>query len=146
MHSRKTEQDRRVRSDRRLVYPEHRGCEANEAAEMDGSAFVTSSEASEVFEAVEASLDAIALPVGDDVVRDGDFAGTVRGDHGLGADLGDDGAQGIAVIGPVGKHGIARLPSITWTLKSLRLDGPRHLIRRWTWSISNAHGNFTGPI
>ena len=41
---------------------------------MDGSSVVSGGEASEGLHAVEAALDAVALPVGDAVMRDGDLA------------------------------------------------------------------------
>ena len=58
--------------------------------EVDGAAFIAGGEAAEVLEPVEASLDAVALLVGDLVVRDEDLACTVGGDDGLSAHLGDD--------------------------------------------------------
>ncbi len=66
-----------VRTNRHSAEPDHGGGEECKAGEMDGGTFVAGSKAAEVFEAVEASLDAIALFVGDGVVRDGDLARAV---------------------------------------------------------------------
>jgi hypothetical protein len=71
----------------------------------DGAAIVAGSEASEMFEAVEAALDTVSEFVDAGVMRDDDFSGSVRGDHGGGPHAGDERAQGITVIGFVSKHG-----------------------------------------
>lgn len=70
---------RKTRPDRHSGHPDHSCGEEYEAGEVDCSAFVACCEAAEVFEAVEASLDAIAMPIGGNVMRDGDFAGAVEG-------------------------------------------------------------------
>jgi hypothetical protein len=80
-----------------------------EAFEVDGSTIVACCEASKVLEAIEAALDAVSLSVGDCVMRDQDFARAVRRDDRLGSKLLDQLAQGIAVIGFVGKQGISGL-------------------------------------
>ena len=46
----------------------------DEAGEVDGASVVAGSEATEMFEAAEASLDLIAMFVDAGVVRDGDLA------------------------------------------------------------------------
>lgn len=46
----------------------------------------------EVLEAVEASLDTITLFISGSVMRDSNFAGSVRGDHGFDTNFYDDGA------------------------------------------------------
>nr|WP_245454324.1 hypothetical protein [Aquabacter cavernae] len=63
------------------------------------------SEAADVLELVEASLDAVTVFVAGDVMRDGDLAAAVRRDYRLGAHAGDQRAQGIAAIGFIGEHG-----------------------------------------
>ena len=50
---------------------------------MDCSAFVAGCEAAEVFEAIEASLDAIAVFVTDAIMQHDDFSGAFRRDHGF---------------------------------------------------------------
>ena len=81
----------------------------DEAGEVDGASIVSCSEAAEMFEAVEASLDAIAVFVDGCVMRDSDLAAAVRRDHDRGSHAGDERRQGIAVIGFVGEYGAARL-------------------------------------
>jgi hypothetical protein len=56
----------------------------NEAGEVDGSPIIAGSTAPEVLEPVEAALDLVAVPVGDDVVRDRHLAAPVGGDDGGG--------------------------------------------------------------
>ena len=68
----------------------------DEAGEVDGAAIVAGGEAAEVLELAEAPLDAVALPVDGDVMRDDDFAAAVGGDHRFGADTSDARAQSIA--------------------------------------------------
>ena len=52
-----------------------------EASEVDSSAIVTGCEAAEVFEATEASLDAVSVLVDVGVMRDEDLAITLGRDH-----------------------------------------------------------------
>ena len=80
-----------------------------EAGEVNGSAVISCGETTEVLEAIEASLDAIALLVEFGVVRDRDFAISLGGDHGLGLHLGDVISQVIAVIGFIGENGVGVL-------------------------------------
>ena len=61
----------------------------DEASEVDCAAVVAGGEAAEVFEAIEASLDAVAVLVDVGVVWDGDFAVALGGDHRLGLHVGD---------------------------------------------------------
>lgn len=58
---------------------------------------------SEVLEFVEASFDEVARFVCFEVVGDQRPAGRIAGDDSLGPHPGDDGAQGVAVIGLVGE-------------------------------------------
>ena len=76
---------------------------------MNGPAFVAGGEASEMLEAIETPLDAVAMLVDDRIVRDDDLAGTVRGDDRLGVHGLDRRPQGIAVIGFIAEYGLARL-------------------------------------
>lgn len=78
----------------------------DECEEVFGSSVVSSGEAPEVLELVEASLDAVAEPVDGRVVGDGDLAGACRGDDGFGVHGCDGLAQVVVVIGPVGQHGL----------------------------------------
>lgn len=80
-----------------------------EAGEVNGSAVISCGEPAEVFETIEASLDAIALLVEFGIVRDGNFAISLGGDHGLGLHLGDAISQVIAVIGCIGENGVSAL-------------------------------------
>lgn len=57
-----------VRTDPHSSQPDCRGGEVDEALEVDGSPVVMGGEPSEVFEAVEAALDAVPEPVGNGVV------------------------------------------------------------------------------
>ena len=56
----------------------------NEAGEVSGTAVVASGEAAEMFEATEASLDLVAMPVDARIVRDGDLAVALGRDCRLG--------------------------------------------------------------
>ncbi|WP_332786957.1 hypothetical protein [Sphingomonas sp. PB1R3] len=56
----------------------------NEAGEVDEAAIVTSGEASEMLETANASLDLIAIFVDACIMRDGDPAVALGGDHRLG--------------------------------------------------------------
>ena len=76
----------------------------DESEEVDGAAIVSCGDAAEVFEFVEASFDAITRFVDVAVVGNETSSRWVVGDDGSSADIGDDGAQGIAVIGFVGDH------------------------------------------
>jgi hypothetical protein len=51
----------RVRPDRHSAQPDEGGCEMDEAVEMDGQPVIAGCEAAKVLEAVETSLDAVAL-------------------------------------------------------------------------------------
>jgi len=62
-----------------------------------------------VLEKAEAALDLITLFVGTGIVRNDDLAGPVGRDDRCGPHPGDDRAQGVAVIGLVGKDGVAGL-------------------------------------
>jgi len=79
----------------------------DECEEVDGSAIVAGCEASEVFEFVEATLDEVAGFVEFDVVRDGYFARASGGNDGDHAGVGDELAEGIAVVGFVGDDAAA---------------------------------------
>ena len=61
----------------------------DEAGEVDGASIVSCSEAAEMFEAIEASLDAVAVFVDGGVMRDDDLAAAVRRDHDCGSHIGD---------------------------------------------------------
>nr|WP_245454257.1 hypothetical protein [Aquabacter cavernae] len=77
----------------------------HESGEVNCPAVVAHSEAADVLELVEASLDAVTVLLAGDVMRDGDLAAAVRRDYRLGAHAGDQRAQGIAAIGFIGVHG-----------------------------------------
>src|SRR5580658_965383 len=65
------------RPDRHSSHPDH-GCgEVDEAGEVDGASVVAGGETAEMLEPVETALDAIAVFVEIDVMRDGDFARSV---------------------------------------------------------------------
>jgi hypothetical protein len=49
----------------------------DEAKEVNGSTIVAGGEASKVFEAIEASFDAVSMLVDGSVVRNGDLSGAV---------------------------------------------------------------------
>jgi len=66
-----------TRTDRHSVEPDHCGGEERESGEVDCASLVARGKPTEVFEAVEASFDAVALLVGDSVMRDCDLAGAV---------------------------------------------------------------------
>lgn len=61
----------------------------DEACEVDCAAIIACCESTEVFEAIEASLDAVAVLVDVGVVRDGDLAVALGRDHRLGLHVGD---------------------------------------------------------
>jgi len=60
--------------DRHSTWPDHGGGELYEAGKVYGATIVACGETSEVFQATEASFDAVALFVDDRVVRDGDLS------------------------------------------------------------------------
>ena len=62
----------------------------DEALEVDGSSVVSGGETAKMLEAIEASLDAVAVLVDDGVVRDDDLARAGRGDHRLGFHVADE--------------------------------------------------------
>ena len=97
---------RNPRSYRHSAQPDHGGCEVDEAQEVDGTPVIAGGEAPEVFELAEAALDAVARAVGGDVVGDQSFSRPVGRDDCLSAEVGDDRAQGVRVIGFVGQHGL----------------------------------------
>jgi len=66
-----------ARTDRYSSEPDHCGGEVDKALEVNGSAVVTSGEATEVFHSIEAPLDAIAIDVDDFIVRNDDLARAV---------------------------------------------------------------------
>jgi hypothetical protein len=72
-----------------------------------GAAIISGSEASKVFQFVEAALDAVALAIERLVVPNPSLATAVRRDHGLHAGRLDRVADGIAVVGFVGDDRIA---------------------------------------
>jgi hypothetical protein len=74
---------------------------------VDRSAVVARGDAPEVFELVEEALDAVPEPVGDRIMRDLDLARAGRGNDRLGFSLGDQLAQSVAVISPVGNDAAA---------------------------------------
>ena len=95
------------RTNRHSPEPDH-GCgEVDEAGEVNRPAIVARCEAAEVFEAIEAALDAVATFVGRCIVRDEDLPGSVGRDHRCRAEAGDLPSEGVAVIGFVGEHGTA---------------------------------------
>ncbi|GBQ85571.1 hypothetical protein AA13595_1689 [Gluconacetobacter johannae DSM 13595] len=63
----------------------------NEAEEMDGASIISSGEASEVLEAVEAPLDTITQPVGPGIVRDDDLSGRIARNDRFCAPLSNEG-------------------------------------------------------
>lgn len=71
---------------------------------MDGSPVIARGKAAEVLDAVEASLDAIALLVASGVVRENDLVIAFERDHSLRFHLGGVVSQVIAVIGAIGKN------------------------------------------
>ena len=62
----------------------------DEAGKVDCPEVVSSGEAAEVLELVEASFDAVAMFIGHGVVRDDGLAAAVRRDHRPGAQVGDE--------------------------------------------------------
>jgi len=82
-----------TRTNRHLAHPDHGGGEAGEGEEVGGEAVVAGCEAPEVFEFVEASLDAVAQAVEDGVVRDGYLSRPGRGDDGAGSGSGEPASQ-----------------------------------------------------
>ena len=81
----------------------------DESEEVEGAPFVACGEASEVIEFVEASFDAVAASIDKRIMRDRFRSGEGgRNDH-LGADVGDEAAQGIGIIGSVGKNSLSRI-------------------------------------
>src|SRR5512145_593027 len=76
----------------------------DEAEEVDVAPVVAGGDATEVFELVEASLDAVASFVENGIVRDRGFARAAGWDDGLHAGLRDDRAHLVGVIALVGDH------------------------------------------
>lgn len=73
-----------------------------------------------MFHSIEAPLDAVAIDIGEFIVRNDDLARAVSRDHGFNSHAGDRFPQGIAVIGFIGKHGIAALPlQKHWSLRNV---------------------------
>lgn len=83
----------------------------DKAGEVDGATVVADGEATEMFEASEASLDRVAMFVGAGVRPEGDRAVAPGRDHGSGVGRGDLPWQVVAVIGFVGQ-GSRGLPAI----------------------------------
>lgn len=86
-------------TDRHSPHPDHDFGEVDASSEVKSSAFAAGGEAAKGFDAIKASLNTIALLVGDRIVRDDDLAVAVGRDnrfcrHGL-----DRCSQGIAVMG-----------------------------------------------
>jgi len=75
----------------------------DEGFEVDGEPIVSRGNASEVFELVEAALDAISCLVGFEVVGDQALSGWIAGNDGGGADVGDEGSESVAIVGLVGE-------------------------------------------
>jgi len=71
---------------------------------VNGSSLISSCEASEVLELVEAPLDPIAMFVADGIMGNYDLPRSVGGNDGFSAAGFDNGAQCVAVIGFVGKN------------------------------------------
>jgi len=93
----------RPRTNRHSRRPLHCASEVDEGQEADGPTVIACGEAPEVLEPVDASLDLVPHFVDPLVMADQLLAGPVRGDDGL-RPLGlDESAQGVAVIGLVGK-------------------------------------------
>jgi len=83
-----------------------------------------------VLELVEASLDTVAASVDERIMRDRFRSGAGGGDDHLGADCGDEAAQGIGIIGSVGKNDLSRVARIgaarmswLWPAASRNLSG-----------------------
>ena len=72
--------------------------------EVDGAPVVSGGDVSEVLELVEEALDAVPEPIGLGVVGDDDLAAAGGGDDRLGVCSGDELAQGVAVVSPIGDH------------------------------------------
>jgi transcriptional regulator with XRE-family HTH domain len=64
----------RTRSDRHSCHPYHGSDEMNEAFEVDDPSFVAGCEAAEMLHSAEAALDAVAVSVGDFVMRNDELA------------------------------------------------------------------------
>ena len=97
-----------ARTNRHSPHPDHGGGEMDEGEEVSGSSVEACCEAPEVFEFVEASLDAVAASVECGVVRDRHPARAGGRDDGFGAEVFDELAQGGGVIGAVGEDGPRR--------------------------------------
>ena len=70
---------------------------------MDGEPVISGGDAAEVFEFVEAAFDAIARFMDFEAVRDRALAPWIAGNDGSRADVRDEGAERIAVVGLVGE-------------------------------------------
>ena len=87
-----------------MAQPELGGSEFEHAEEVCGVLFVTRGEASEVFDAIEEPLDAIARPVEHRAEAGFPAAMHHRRDVGCGAGGFDLAAQPVGVVGLVGQH------------------------------------------
>ncbi len=74
------------------------------------AAIISCGDAAKMFEAVEATLDAIAQPVGFGIMANRRNARAFGRNDGLGADGGDEASNGIAVVASVGDHAARGLP------------------------------------
>ncbi len=75
----------------------------DECFEVDGDTIVSSGDAAEVFEFVEAAFDAISRLVDFEVVGDQALAPWIAGNDSGRADVGDEGTESVAIVGLVGE-------------------------------------------
>ncbi len=80
----------------------------DEAEEMCGPAVISCCNTSEMLELIETALNGISFLVGLEIVGDRALTGRVAWDDSLCPDIGDGGADGIAVIGLVSQHAAGR--------------------------------------
>src|SRR5579884_483202 len=79
------------------------------SGKVDISSVISGRDAPEMFELVEAALDAISEPMGFDVMADDGNPGALGGGNGLCAQIGDEAAKSIAVVTPAGNDAASGL-------------------------------------
>jgi len=101
--------------------------------EVDGASVVSCCDVPVVLKLVEEAFDAIAQPVGDGIMRDEDLSRTEGGDDGGGADVGDEGAQGVVVVGLLPARSAAAVV-LSWASPPVRIKRkgrPSASVRAW---------------
>jgi hypothetical protein len=73
---------------------------------MNGAVVIASGDMAKVLQLVEEALNAVSQAVGDGVVRDGDFARGFGWNDGFGLGIGNQRAQGVAVVSLVGNDAL----------------------------------------